>query len=62
MHDLKAQLEKLLTDAADCELIASLSPDLAKRVTFRRLADQLRGLAAGIKTEIARREQSNTGS
>lgn len=58
MQDLKARLEKLLTDAADCELIGSLATDTAKRATFRRLAEQFRIMAEELKAEIARREQT----
>jgi hypothetical protein len=42
MEDLKAQRDRLLTNAADCELIANLATDRNKRETFRTLATDLR--------------------
>jgi hypothetical protein len=56
MKDLQARREKLLVDAADCELICNLAPDAGKRATFRRLARQLRQMADYIDAEIAARE------
>jgi hypothetical protein len=56
MQDLKAQREKLLVNAADCDLIANLASDPKKRETFRRLSTQLKKLAAEIDAEIAARE------
>jgi hypothetical protein len=38
MKDLTAQLEKLLTDAEDCELIAKLATAADKRELFQTLA------------------------
>jgi hypothetical protein len=55
MKDLKAELEKLLVNAEDCELIARLATDSDKRETFGRIAKQLRGMAAELKAEIAAR-------
>ena len=57
MQDLKARLEKLMADAAECELICNLATDTAKRATFRRLAEQFRSMADEIKAEIARRQE-----
>jgi hypothetical protein len=42
MKDLKAELEKLLTNAEDCTLIARLAADKQKRETFARIAQHLR--------------------
>jgi hypothetical protein len=56
MQDLRAQREKLLTNAADCDLIASLATDMKKRQTFSKLAKDLKQLAADIDAEIAARE------
>jgi len=55
MKDLKAELEKLLVNAEDCELIARLATDPAKRQTFTRLTKQLRELAAELQADIAAR-------
>ena len=54
MQDLQARLEKLETDAADCELIGSLANDAHKRATFRRLAQDYTEMAARIRAEIDR--------
>ena len=55
MKDLKAELEKLLVNAEDCELIARLAADKAKRQTFSRIAKQLREMAAELKADISAR-------
>lgn len=43
--DIRARIEKLLADAADCDLIANLATDERKRINFQRLASQYRALA-----------------
>jgi hypothetical protein len=53
MRDLKTRLEKLLADAADCELIGNLAADIRKRAAFKRLAEQYRDMAARIQAELA---------
>lgn len=55
MKDLRAELEKLLTNAEDCTLIARLATDKAKRDTFARIARQLREMAAELQADIAAR-------
>jgi hypothetical protein len=56
-NDLKTRMEKLIADAADCDLIAGLAADLRKRATFRRMAEQFRTMAAELKNEIALAEK-----
>ena len=56
MQDLRDKLEKLLTEAEDCELIARLATDLRKRELFARLAADLRSMARDIEAMIAKRE------
>jgi hypothetical protein len=56
MQDLIAKRDKFLVDAADCELIARLATDPAKRETFRQLAKQLKQMADDIAASIAVRE------
>ncbi len=41
MQDMKAHLEKLRADAAECALIRDLATDPQKRALFTRLADHL---------------------
>lgn len=53
MQDLKTRLEKLATDAAECEMIASLASDRDTRETFRRLAAQHRETAEAVREVIA---------
>jgi hypothetical protein len=53
MQDLRAKREKLLMEAAECELIANLAGDPAKRSTFRHLAKRLKELARDIEAVIA---------
>ena len=55
MQDLKAKLEKLRTEAEDCELIGRLATDIHKRELFFRLAVDLRGMAYDIESVIATR-------
>ena len=58
MEDLTAKLEKLLTEAEDCELIGRLATDPAKRELFKKLARDLRSLASNIEALIGKRTQS----
>lgn len=57
MKDFKARVEKLLIEAADCDLIANLATDAQKREMFEKLAHDLRKMAQGIEKIIATREQ-----
>ena len=61
MKDLKAELEKLLTNAEDCELIARLATDKTKRETFSRIAAQLHEMAAELRIDIAARTPKVNG-
>jgi SepF-like predicted cell division protein (DUF552 family) len=58
MKDLKAELEKLLANAEDCELIARLATDKSKRDTFGRIANQLREMASQLQADIAARSEA----
>jgi hypothetical protein len=53
VEDLEARLEKLLTDAEDCALIAKRTTDGEKRDLFNRLATDLRSMASDIQGMIA---------
>jgi hypothetical protein len=53
VEDLEARLEKLLTDAEDCALIAKRTTDGEKRDLFNRLATDLRSMASDIQDMIA---------
>ncbi len=55
MQDLRENLEKLLTEAEDCELIGRLATDPKKRELFERLATDLRQMARDIEAMIAGR-------
>jgi hypothetical protein len=55
MQDMKAHLEKLRTDAAECALIRDLATDPEKRALFTRLAEHLGTLASEVETAIAAR-------
>jgi hypothetical protein len=56
MVDFKARVDKLLTEAAECDLIAGLATDVQKRELFERLARDYREMAADIEKIIAIRE------
>jgi hypothetical protein len=49
---MRVHLEKLLRDAAECELISHLSTDSDKRELFSRLSEHLRVLAAEVERAI----------
>ena len=53
MQDMKAHLEKLRADAAECALIRDLATDPDKRELFARLAEHLTTLASEIEAVIA---------
>jgi len=53
MEDLGAKLEKLLTEAEDCDLISRLATDLNKRALFKKLAVDLRSMARDIEAMIS---------
>jgi hypothetical protein len=54
MQDMKAHLEKLRTDAAECALIRDLASDPEKRALFTRLAEHLGTLAGEVEAAIAK--------
>ena len=55
MQDLKAKLEKLRTEAEDCEIIGMLATDAHKRALFLKLAVDLRAMSRDIETVITTR-------
>ncbi|MGH6715216.1 MAG: hypothetical protein ACREDC_03390 [Bradyrhizobium sp.] len=55
MQDMKAHLEKLQVQMAECEMIARLATDKAKRDLFTRLAGHYKVLAAEVARAIAAR-------
>jgi hypothetical protein len=61
MQDLEQRFEKLLADAADCEVIANLAADQRKRAAFARLASQYKAMAEAMRVEIDQRKLKKTG-
>lgn len=59
VKDMEAHLEKLLRDAAECELISRLATDVAKRDLFNRLAEHLKMLAGEVERAIAQKINRN---
>jgi hypothetical protein len=53
MTDLRTRLERFETDAAECEIIARLATDKAKRELYSRLALHYRELIADARKAIA---------
>nr|WP_083218944.1 hypothetical protein [Bradyrhizobium icense] len=49
MQDISAQLEKLRSDATECELIRNTATDPKKRELFDRLAAHLTVLASEVE-------------
>ena len=62
MQNLTDRLEKLIADAAECDMISNLAADAAKRASFRRLAEQYRQMAEEVKAEIAERGDDNASA
>ncbi|MBR1277692.1 hypothetical protein [Bradyrhizobium sp. AUGA SZCCT0283] len=58
MKDLRARLDKLLTDAEDCDLIAKLATNPQKRALFEKLAADLRSSARDIEIVLASQKES----
>jgi hypothetical protein len=56
MTDLEGKLERFETLAAECELIAKLATDKAKRELYSRLALHYRELAADMRKAIATKD------
>jgi hypothetical protein len=56
MTDLEGKLERFETLAAECELIAKLATDDAKRELYLRLALHYRELAADMRKAIATKD------
>jgi hypothetical protein len=53
---LDNRIRRLLSDAAECDLIGNLATDGARRTTFRRLAQEFRQIAEELKRDIDRRK------
>jgi len=64
VENLKATLEKLLTDAEDCAVIGKLAADEKKRELFNRLATDLRSMARDVEVAMIalRRAGPDSGS
>ena len=56
MSNLDNRINRLLSDAADCDLIGNLATDAAKRTTFRKLAQEFRQIAEELKRDIDHRK------
>lgn len=56
MKDLQARVEKLLTEAAECDVVAGLATEVKKRELFERLARDYRETAAAVKKIVAIRD------
>jgi hypothetical protein len=56
MQDFQTQRENLLAVADDCDRIADLAADQKKRDTFRKLAADLRMMAADLAAAVVKRE------
>jgi hypothetical protein len=55
VEDLKHRYEKVLTDAAECDMVGNLASDQTKRQMFPALAEQYRRMAEALRQEIERR-------
>jgi hypothetical protein len=57
MEDLSIALEKLLSEAEDCDLIAKFATDVKKGELFAKLATDDRRMVRDIEAMIARRAE-----
>jgi hypothetical protein len=62
MQDMRAYLERLRTDAAECALIRDLATDPEKRQLFTRLAEHLSALASEVEAAIATKLAGEEGA
>ena len=62
MKDMRAYLEKLRCDAAECAIIRDLATDIPKRELFSRLAEHFSLLASVVEREIESREPPVSGT
>ena len=53
MKDMQAQLEKIRTLAAECEVVRNLATERSKRALFAELAEHLKVLAADVERAMA---------
>jgi hypothetical protein len=59
MPDMKARLEKLRTEAAECALIGDVATDPEKRGRFARLAETLSVSACDVESAVAAQCQTS---
>jgi hypothetical protein len=59
MPDLKLKLDTLLSHAADCQMLGSLSTDAETRAQYRERAEQLRTLAEQVRKQITAKPRSD---
>ena len=59
MRDMQAHLEKLRAETTNCERIANLATDTAKRDLFTKLAQHYRVLASEVEHAIKNAIKSN---
>ena len=57
MKDFQATIDKLLSEASECDLVATRATDVQKRALFERLARDFREMAVDIEKIIAIRGQ-----
>lgn len=56
MHEMRAHLEKLRSDARDCALVSLNATDVGKRELFARLSEHLNRLAQEVERALAETE------
>jgi hypothetical protein len=58
MKDVQSHLEKLLSEAVQCEIIAKRATDEVKRELFTRLAEHYKVLASEVQRVIKQKQAS----
>jgi hypothetical protein len=59
MPDLKIKLDTLLSHAADCQMLGSLSTDAETRAQYGERAEQFRTLAEQVQKQITAKPRSD---
>jgi hypothetical protein len=60
-EDFSEKIEKLLMEAAECDMLGGLAASHDERATYRQRAEELRALAANAQVLIEQGEARSSG-
>ena len=55
MKDIQERIERIVKEAAECDMIAKLATDPEKRALFKRLADRYQEMLDDLKVAVSKR-------